>query len=334
MLIGKRNKIERISLMEEIKMRKKALLKLLIIPLVLSISFLTQADTRYSKLYIFGDSLSDTGNLASIAGTFPAPFFNNRISNGPVAVDTLAEKLGLSADASLHLLGMNAGTNYAVASARASRNTPFDLNTQILSFQANHGFIAPGDALYVIFIGGNDIYDALVSGDITAANTVIQTAITNIENAIKGLSQMGARSFMVVNAPDIAFLPETQIIAAVTNNPAILTRATLLSENFNKQLHKVIEQLEDEADIDITEFKLNKLFTKLLKKAAKLGFSNSSDACFSTVTYTFHSDCNFGANFDQFFFFDEVHPTARIHKLVGEAMYKKVPHKGHQKHLD
>ena len=334
MLIRYRNKTESILFMEETKMRKKSLLKLLIIPLMLSISFLAQAEARYSKLYIFGDSLSDTGNLASIAGAFPPPFFNNRISNGPVAIDTLAAKLGLSADASLHLLSMNAGTNYAVASARASRNTPFDLNTQILSFQANHGFVAPSHALYVIFIGGNDIYDALVSGDITAANTVIQTAITNIENAIKELSQIGARSFMVMDAPDIALLPETKTIAAVTNNPDLLTQATLLSESFNEQLHKRIKQVKHEENISITEFKLNKLFTKLLKKSTKLGFSNSSDACFSTVTYTFHTDCNFGANFDQFFFFDEVHPTARVHKLVGEAMYKKLPHKSHQKHPD
>lgn len=316
------------------KMRKKSLLKLLIIPLMLSISFLAQAEARYSKLYIFGDSLSDTGNLASIAGAFPPPFFNNRVSNGPVAIDTLAAKLGLSADASLHLLSMNAGTNYAVASARASRNTPFDLNTQILSFQANHGFIAPSDALYIIFIGGNDIYDALVSGNINAANMTIQTAITNIKNAITALTQMGARSFMVMDAPNIAFLPETKIIAAVTNNTELLTQATQLSERFNEQLHNMIKQIKHEEDISITEFKLNKLFTKLLKKATKLGFSNSSDACFSTVTYTFHPDCDFGANFDQFFFFDEVHPTARVHKLVGEAMYKKLPHKGHQKHLD
>jgi len=315
-------------------MRKKSLLKLLIIPLMLSISFLALAEARYSKLYIFGDSLSDTGNLASIAGAFPPPFFNNRVSNGPVAIDTLAAKLGLSADASLHLLSMNAGTNYAVASARASRNTPFDLNTQILSFQANHAFIAPSDALYVIFIGGNDIYDALVSGNINAANMTIQTAITNIKNAITALTQMGARSFMVMDAPNIAFLPETKIIAAVTNNPELLTQATQLSERFNEQLHNMIKQIKHEEDISITEFKLNKLFTKLLKKATKLGFSNSSDACFSTVTYTFHPDCDFGANFDQFFFFDEVHPTARVHKLVGEAMYKKLPHKGHQKHLD
>lgn len=305
-------------------MHKNPLLKLLIIPLLLSISFLSQADTRYSKLYVFGDSLSDTGNLASVAGAFPPPFFNNRVTNGPVAIDILAEKLGLSADASLHLLSMNAGTNYAVASARASRNTPFDLNTQILSFQANHGFVAPSDALYVIFIGSNDIYDALVTGDINAANTVIQTAKTNIEKAIKGLSQIGARSFMVVNAPDIALLPETKIISAITNNPAVLTQATQLSESFNKQLHEMLKEIKADSAINITEFKLSKMFIKLLKKATKLGFSNSSDACFSTITYTFHPDCNFGENFEQFFFFDEVHPTARVHKLVAEAMYKKL----------
>ncbi len=43
---------------------------------------------QFSQLYTFGDSLSDTGNLASITLDFPPPFFMNRISNGPVAVET------------------------------------------------------------------------------------------------------------------------------------------------------------------------------------------------------------------------------------------------------
>ena len=73
----------------------------------------------FSNMYIFGDSLSDTGNRATVTGDFPAPFFMNRVSNGQVAVEVLATSLGLSADASRHLVGPAVGTNYAVAGARA-----------------------------------------------------------------------------------------------------------------------------------------------------------------------------------------------------------------------
>ena len=63
---------------------------------------------------VFGDSLSDTGNLfAATGGTNPIPpYFNGRFSNGPVWVETLAASLGLPVNPSL--LG---GTNYAFAGA-------------------------------------------------------------------------------------------------------------------------------------------------------------------------------------------------------------------------
>ena len=47
----------------------------------------------FSNMYIFGDSLSDTGNRATVTGDFPAPFFMNRVSNGQVAVEVLATSL-------------------------------------------------------------------------------------------------------------------------------------------------------------------------------------------------------------------------------------------------
>ncbi len=52
----------------------------------------THVDANFSAVYVLGDSLSDTGNLASAPGQgdFPPPFFENRVSNGPVAVETLA----------------------------------------------------------------------------------------------------------------------------------------------------------------------------------------------------------------------------------------------------
>ena len=189
--------------------------RFIFIPLLLCISFLANAENTYSKVYIFGDSLSDTGNLASVIGPFPAPYYQNRVSNGPLAVDILTAKLATNADASLHLLGLNNGKNYAVAGAKASGNEPIDLNTQILSFQANHGFIAPSDALYVILIGGNDIRSALYETDLTTADSIINSAGNKVQDAVKSLNLIGAQSFLIINVPNIALIPETHFIPIV-----------------------------------------------------------------------------------------------------------------------
>ncbi len=303
-------------------MRNYSLTKYILLPLLLCISFLAHADSTYSKVFIFGDSLSDTGNLASVVGGIPLPYYQNRISNGPVAVDLLTAKLGDTAEASLHLLGLNAGHNYSVAGAKASGNEVIDLDTQILSFQANHASIAPADALYVVFLGGNDIRAALHQPDPVVAESILETAKNKTRAAIEILSQMGARSFLVINSPNIALVPETQLIATAINNPDLVIHADALSKHYNKKLHDMVEIFEKNENISITEFNLFKMFNKVVRKASKLGFTNYTDACFSSITFTFHPDCNYGFNVDQFVFFDEIHPTARVHAMFGEAFYK------------
>ena len=303
-------------------MRKSSLFKHLLITFLLSFSFLTHADTPYSNVYIFGDSLSDTGNLGSVIGGIPAPYYNNRISNGPIAVDLLTAKMGHNANASLHLLGLNAGDNYSVAGAKASGTDPIDLDTQILAFQSNHGFTAPENALYIIFIGGNDVRAALYEPDNKIAKTIIQTAINKVKNAVNILSQMGAHSFLIINVPDIGSIPETRLIATATSNPSLIKRATKFTKRYNKKLHKLIKKIKHTKDIEITEFDLRKLFANVFVNAAASGFTNTTDACFSSMTFTFHPDCNYGLNADQFIFFDEIHPTKRVHAIFGEAFYK------------
>ena len=284
-----------------------------ILSILLIFSTWTQAETSFSQVFVFGDSLSDTGNLASISNDFPFPYYMNRVSNGPVAVETLAAKLGLSVDASLHLLSLNEGSNYAVARGNAYGDEIFDLGTQLYGFYANHGFVAPADALYVLFIGGNDVRDAaLLEPDLAVAQSLVKAAAMEVRHAIESLTQAGARSFLLVNAPNISVIPETRFYAS--GNPSLIDRALLLSELYKELLHDTAEQLEANSHINISEFDLFKFFNKLLKKADKYGFSNATEACFSTLIYQdeeapFHPDCNYGMNFDQFIFFDEIHPT-------------------------
>ncbi len=80
-------------------MLKRSLLKIAI-PLLLVFVSWAQADTTFSRLYVFGDSLSDTGNLASVKGDFPFPYSMTRVSNGLVGVDILAARLDLTVEPS------------------------------------------------------------------------------------------------------------------------------------------------------------------------------------------------------------------------------------------
>ena len=292
--------------------------------LVLGVPGLSSADTSYSRIYVFGDSLSDTGNLASVIGGFPEPpfYMMNRVSNGPVGVEILAARLDLTADASLHLIGPSVGSNYAVAGARAISSQPIDLSTQIMLFLANHGSVAPSDALYVMFIGGNDLRAARDVPNLVDSKVIVRESASEVREAIETLARTGARSFLLVNFPDIGAIPETRLIAGATNNPKLIKRARKVSKLYRKQLQSISEQLDDENGIEIVEFDLFKFFKKLLRKADHLGFTNTTDACFSSITFSFHPDCNFGASFNQFIFFDEIHPTARVHALVGEALFE------------
>jgi phospholipase/lecithinase/hemolysin len=289
--------------------------------LLLIISSWAQAAGQYSRVYVFGDSLSDTGNLASIIGPFPAPYYMNRVSNGPVAVEILANKLGLNADASLHLIGPAVGSNYAVAGANALGGEEIDLGSQVLLFQANHGNVAPADALYVMMIGGNDVRGARVDPDFTSAKNTVNAAVAQVMQSIMTLAQSGARSFLVINSPNIGIIPETQLIAASYNEPKLSIRSRKLSQIYRVALHQALQDLKHDSDLQITEFDLFKFFNKLAKQADRYGITNTTDACFNPATFSFHIDCNFGLSFDQFFFFDEIHPTARVHGILGEALY-------------
>lgn len=277
-------------------------------------------DDEFKQLFVFGDSLSDTGNFASVVGPLPFPFYMNRISNGPVAVETFAQALGLPLNTSLHLIGPAVGNNYAVTSARAVGGSILDLGFQANLFFANHGGAAPADALYFIMLGGNDIRDARDTPDAEESAAIIQQAVQNISDFVVQLHQAGARNFFVANAPDIGGIPETRIIAQLFNQPALVDKATALSRAYARQLRKSMHRLEQQLDIEIYLFDVLKNFERIKRRSERLGFNNDSDPCFFTETQTPNPQCDFAT----FIYFDEIHPTARVHQLIGRLMAKRI----------
>src|SRR5215475_162129 len=132
---------------------------------------------RTSTLVVFGDSLSDNGNLFALTGFPQPPAWEGRASNGPVYAEQLAAFLHVHLD------------DRAIAGAEASNSSPpvivdpvthlplpINLPTQIAGYLADlDGHKAPHGTTALINIGSND-YDGflLSSGSKTPAEILAE----------------------------------------------------------------------------------------------------------------------------------------------------------------
>jgi phospholipase/lecithinase/hemolysin len=325
-----------------------------------------------SALFVVGDSLSDVGNVAAAADyVLNVPldpptvglcnpvevlalkrrcddlfYLQSRVSDGPVAVEHLAEHLGLAPlRPSLHLLPNQSreGTVYAVAGAKARGVADEDLARQVDWLLARHALLPP-DALYVIMIGGNDAIDALQADFATPAAAVepsaaiVTAAIAAIAAQAERLLAFGARQVVVANVPDLASVPAVRVVArARRDEAAALAAASAISVAFNRELDAKLDDLQARVQWlvptpIIARFDLYAALSAAQLATAAAG-GNAVDACFATDVYressaaqrVFHPDCAPAAadgapRFAQFAFFDGIHPTGTAHAVLGAAL--------------
>lgn len=364
-------------------------------------------DREPAELIVLGDSLSDTGNAAAVADfllgepMYPEAtigFCNpverllldrdcvdllhgrTRVTNGPVAVERLAERLGgLDLAPSFHIVPERpvSGTNYAVAGAKARGAGPQDLAQQLDLLLLDREAALPADALVVVMIGGNDAIDALQSAALPsvgdpaagltedppdgagteppadvaddaervddadagqangAADAVVDGATRSIAEAVARLVDHGALCIVVANVPDLALLPAVRSAAAERgiDEAAAEEAASVISTDFNRALEARLGEIEGRApSASIIRFDLAAALDAAAAEAEAAGV-NVRDACFDSEAYAdangggerrFHPDCapppGEPPRFDRFFFWDEIHPTASAHAVVGDAL--------------
>ncbi|MBD2099809.1 SGNH/GDSL hydrolase family protein [Leptolyngbya sp. FACHB-261] len=255
----------------------------------------------FSNLYVFGDSLSDVGQLFNATGGLfpPSPFYNNgRFSNGPVWVEYLAPQLGLGVDLNndFALGGATTGTNNALdglIDPTGTLNLP-GLQQQIGSFTTTRPAADP-NALYIVWAGANDY----LGGGITNP----AEPVSNLAQAITTLAGAGARTILVPNLPSLGALPNSQ-------NPAGLNA---LSEAHNTGLALTLNGLSQTLpQVDLIPLDINSLFQQAIANPSQFGFTNVTAPCLLNLTCT---------NPDEFLFWDTLHPTTAGHEIVANFAF-------------
>ncbi len=250
-----------------------------------------QAVSPIHQLYIFGDSLSDTGTIYNATGgTYPPspPYFQGRYSNGPVWVEHLASKLAITLDRA-----HNFAAGGATTGANGSYGIP-GLLTQVKSFTTAHSQADP-QALYVIWAGANDYLQG-------ATNPTI--VVRNLTQAIESLSKVGAQKILVGNLPDLGQLPSTRN----TSNSRPLSAVT---QAHNLSLAQSLKTLR--STVQIISLDANALYRDAETDPARFGFTNVTTGCLSAPDRCSQPDT--------FLFWDGIHPTTAAHRALGETAF-------------
>ena len=303
---------------------KLALVCVASLTLATPIAIASETEQGFSALFVFGDSLSDTGNSHADTGRTAHPPFapipndsygigGHHYSNGKTWIENLAKQIGLINGAKPALRNPAFG-NYAYGGARARDylvDSKPDFSAQVESFLSANNYQAPPDALYVIQFGGNDLRDALVASSQAETFAIVVEAITSIANNIGLLAGHGAQNFMIVNVPNLGITPGVpdELRGAVTG----------LSFIFNMNLAAALEPLP-QLGLNVYNLDLFAFTSAVAMAPTAYGFT-SLEACL-TFGVTEGAFCK---DRDEHLFWDAIHPTEAAQRLIGDIAASQLP---------
>jgi phospholipase/lecithinase/hemolysin len=271
-------------------------------------------------LFVAGDSLSDSGNVFAITSAasalFPAfvqpippspPYFEGRFSDGPVWVEELGDRLGLTTPEV---------RNVALGGAKTSGHTALDdvpafarpllsdagiggLRQQVDTYLAAGGPVST-DGLYVLWAGAtNYLFDEPAT---TPAG--LPRPVVDVDRSVRELADAGATRFLVPNLPDLGRLPSTRGGAQA----AALTAATTAH---NTALATTLAATATGLGLDIEVFDVARYFADA--QAGAFGFANVTTPCLRAP-----------ATCGESLFFDGIHPTAAAHDLLADFAFEAI----------
>ncbi|WP_428303792.1 SGNH/GDSL hydrolase family protein [Lacipirellula sp.] len=260
----------------------------------------------YSKLIIFGDSLSDVGNVASSSfGIYPGKYYtNNRFSNGPVWVETLAASLGLPAVTRSTAGGDNFAYGGAQTTGTGGIEGAFirDIDEQVTQY-LNQRTVDPA-ALYVVFAGANDFI---------GGKTNVAPPAAKLTADISRLITAGARNFLVPNLPLLGGTPR------FNGNATTAATYNARTSQFNATMDASLLDLSDDA-AGLAFFRLDVagLFAEAIATPAKFGLVNVTNAAAPGLSPgdSSYNTALIAPNANQYLFWDDLHPTTAVHTIL------------------
>jgi phospholipase/lecithinase/hemolysin len=299
------------------------------------------AAQRIDRIAFFGDSLTDSGNNFILTGQStripfpitPAAFSydigGHQYSNGFVWSQYVATALNLPHSALPFLQSRNGDfTNYAMGEARSRSNAPafpdFSLTQQVEIFLGEFNGVVPQNTLVVIWIGSNDLEDALeaLKADPSGGTSevILQQATAAILENMETLYQQGARMFLLANIPDLSKTPYVRFLGLT--DPTIPTIASQATNEFNTALASEASGFSATPGLQYFRlFDANALLNLVVTSPGGFHLLDAIDRCTVPLVKS-HAICDMP---DSYLFWDATHPTTAGHRIIAAAVSDLLP---------
>ncbi|MGY3307174.1 outer membrane lipase/esterase [Pantoea ananatis] len=311
----------------------------------------------WDSLTVFGDSLSDTGNVGR---------FTYNSATNPLYDEILARQAGLTLQPS-----SQGGSNYAAGGAVAvpAINPQFNTQDQVARYLASTNGRADPNGLYIHWIGGNDLAAAVALTPL--ATTLIDNSAGAAASQVKALLNAGAGTVIVPTVPNVGATPALieailqpfsaaavsaafqSLDAAATPNSAARQQAIQAAFNqaagqlsgvpavrdlIAQQLFAAWQQLSAQAAAltarynqleenalantqgNIVRVDINGLFSEVIDNPAVYGLSNTAGmACPPGTSSVDCTSSTAGFSSQQnYLFADRLHPSPAVHAIIAD----------------
>ena len=301
-----------------------------------SASSFAQSPT-FSQIVVFGDSLSDTGNVRNRTNAksngaidFPSHTFNydnGRFTNDTDTSPSSHTYLGvwheqlartfLGLPAATNSLG--GGVNYAFGGATTMNgthdetavSTPFgdvvitidDMGRQMDNYLASH--VGNPTALYIVWGGSNDLRNDDSSSSVVATAARATMLVSRLANA-------GAKYILVPNVAPLGDIP------LYSGNPARIATLNVASARYRDELNGDLTALQS----SLAAQNLTPTIYRTDVWAANVRiFSNGPRFSFTNITSPSQGS---NVNPDQYVFWDDKHPTTAGHFWIAKTAFDAI----------
>jgi cholinesterase len=251
------------------------------------------ASARIDRLYVFGDSYSDTG-----AGYIDG--------NGPTAVGYLAKRLGLTLVPSSAPDASEKSLNFAVSGAGTGSGPGHRVKDALLGLGMHDqvaDFVARVHTGSIQFRPESTLF--FIAGGLNDKRLPTETTVTNLETEVRMLYAVGGRRFL------IALLP--------TAIPAF----SQVGQRLDPAIARIpIDMTAALPGISIHLSHWGDFYDEVMHNPAKYGITDTTDACAGRAI--FDQDATPCADPAAHYYYHSGHPSTAVHKIVGNMLYEEV----------
>lgn len=286
--------------------------------LLISAPAAAQTAPPYSNLFVFGDSLVDSGNAqagrAASGGADPAPaslgYFQGRFSNGY----NFADYLSFSVEGGPATSSAFGGRNFSVGGAQATEvagDASPSFVEQIGLFDAS-GKAFDSSSLVLVTLGGNDVRAELAKlGTIPNYMPTLSPAVAALTDGLTSLYARGARNFIVTGLPDVGQIPAVTLLGS----PALSAAGTQLSSGLNQAFGQVVGGLGAQTGANFRFFDLFAYQQTIYGNPVAYGLPTSLDTRNACLRVPGAAPTCAGL-----VYFDTIHPTTRLHRAIATGL--------------